>query len=52
LTSLVYQLKYRNGRPHDIVETVAAFIKERWNGVVDCVVPPPPSLHRTKQPQC
>ncbi|MPZ20330.1 MAG: hypothetical protein GEV06_20800, partial [Luteitalea sp.] len=21
-----------------------------WGGVIDCVVPPPPSLHRTKQP--
>jgi competence protein ComFC len=32
------------------VETAVAFINERWNGVIDCVVPPPPSLHRTKQP--
>jgi predicted amidophosphoribosyltransferase len=50
LGELVYQLKYRNGKPNDIVETAVAFIAERWNGAIDCVVPPPPSLHRSKQP--
>lgn len=50
LGELVYQLKYRNGPLTDIVETAAAFVTERWNGVIDCVVSPPPSLHRTKQP--
>jgi competence protein ComFC len=50
LGELVYQLKYRNGRPDDIIETAVAFVKERWSGLTDCVVPPPPSLHRTKQP--
>jgi competence protein ComFC len=50
LGELVYQLKYRSGKPDDIVETAVAFVTERWGGVVDCVVPPPPSLHRTKQP--
>lgn len=50
LGELVYQLKYRNGSPNDIVETAVAFIAERWSGVIDCVVPPPPSLHRIKQP--
>ncbi len=50
LGELVYQLKYRNGPLTDIVETAVAFVTERWNGVIDCVVPPPPSLHRTKQP--
>lgn len=50
LGELVYQLKYRNGRPDDIVETAIAFAKERWEGSIDCVVPPPPSLHRTRQP--
>lgn len=50
LGELVYQLKYRNGQPNDIVQTAVAFITERWGGVIDCVVPPPPSLHRTKQP--
>ena len=50
LGELVYQLKYRNGPLIDIVETAVAFVTERWNGVIDCVVPPPPSLHRTKQP--
>jgi predicted amidophosphoribosyltransferase len=50
LGELVYQLKYRNGKPNDIVETPVAFIAERWNGAIDCVVPPPPSLHRSKQP--
>ena len=46
----MYQLKYRNGPLNDIVETAAAFVTGRWNGLIDCVVPPPPSLHRTKQP--
>lgn len=50
LGELVYQLKYRNGPPDDIVETAVAFAQEHWHGRVDCVVPPPPSLHRTKQP--
>ena len=50
LGEFVYQLKYRNGKPDYIVETAVAFITARWDGVVDCVVPPPPSLHRTKQP--
>ena len=50
LGELVYQLKYRNGPVNDIVETAVAFIAEHWTGVIDCVVPPPPSLHRTKQP--
>jgi hypothetical protein len=50
LGELVYQLKYRTGDPNDIVETAVAFITERWSGAIDCVVPPPPSLHRTKQP--
>ncbi len=50
LGELVYQLKYRNGPLNDIVETAVAFVTERWNGLIDCVVPPPPSLHRTKQP--
>ena len=34
----------------DIVDTAVAFVNDRWSGVIDCVVPPPPSLHRTKQP--
>ncbi len=50
LGELVYQLKYRNGPLNDIVETAVAFVTGRWGGVIDCVVPPPPSLHRTKQP--
>jgi competence protein ComFC len=50
LGELVYQLKYRNGKPDDIIETAVAFVKERWRGLIDCVVPPPPSLHRTNQP--
>jgi len=51
LGELVYQLKYRNGPLVDIVDTAVAFVNQRWNGVIDCVVPPPPSLHRTKQPR-
>lgn len=50
LGELVYQLKYRNGQLADIVETAVAFVTERWGGSIDCVVPPPPSLHRTRQP--
>ena len=50
LGELVYHLKYRNVPLNDIVDTAVAFINERWNGVIDCVVSPPPSLHRTKQP--
>ena len=50
LGELVYQLKYRNGPLNDIVDTAVAFVNERWNSVIDCVVSPPPSLHRTKQP--
>ena len=50
LGELVYQLKYRNGQLDDIVETAVAFATERWGGSIDCVVPPPPSLHRTRQP--
>jgi competence protein ComFC len=50
LGELVYQLKYRNGPLNDIVDTAVVFGNERWNGAIDCVVSPPPSLHRTKQP--
>jgi hypothetical protein len=50
LGELVYQLKYRNGPLDDIVETAVTFVTDRWNGLIDCVVPPPPSLHRTKHP--
>jgi predicted amidophosphoribosyltransferase len=50
LGELVYQLKYRNGPPDDIVETALTFVVERWTGSIDCVVLPPPSLHRTRQP--
>jgi hypothetical protein len=50
LGELVYQLKYRAGPLNDIVDTAVAFVNERWSGVIDCVVSPPPSLHRTKQP--
>ena len=50
LGELVYQLKYRNGQLDDIVETAVVFVSERWGGSIDCVVSPPPSLHRTRQP--
>jgi predicted amidophosphoribosyltransferase len=50
LGELVYQLKYRNAPPNDIIETAMSFVTDRWSGLIDCVVPPPPSLHRTKQP--
>lgn len=38
------------GSPDDIVETAVAFETERWGGSIDCIVLPPPSLHRTRQP--
>src|SRR5437867_5198191 len=50
LGELVYQLKYRNGEPDDIIDTAAAFVLERWPGLIDSIVPPPPSLHRSRQP--
>jgi predicted amidophosphoribosyltransferase len=50
LGELVYQLKYKDGSPDDIVDTAVAFVKGRWAGRIDCVVAPPPSLHRVKQP--
>lgn len=50
LGELVYQVKYRNGQPDIIVETAVAFVAERWRDVIDCVVPPPPSLHRINHP--
>ena len=50
LGELIYQLKYRNCKPDSIVETAVTFITGKWINVFDCVVPPPPSLHRTKQP--
>lgn len=50
LGELVYQLKYKGGPPDDIIETASAFVEERWTGSIDCVVSPPPSLHRAKQP--
>jgi competence protein ComFC len=50
LGELVYQLKYRNGQVDDIVETAVVFARERWGGSIDCVVSPPPSAHRARQP--
>jgi predicted amidophosphoribosyltransferase len=50
LGELVYQLKYKGGPPDDIIETATAFVAEHWAGTIDCVVSPPPSLHRAKQP--
>ncbi|OGA64174.1 MAG: hypothetical protein A3G81_29050 [Betaproteobacteria bacterium RIFCSPLOWO2_12_FULL_65_14] len=56
LGELVYKLKYGRGIPltgrweDDIIETALAFMKQRWMGCIDCVVPPPPSLYRMEQP--
>jgi predicted amidophosphoribosyltransferase len=50
LGELIYQLKYRNGSADDIIDTAAAFVTERWPGRIDCIVTPPPSLHRATQP--
>lgn len=50
LGELVYQLKYKSGPLDDIVETALEFSVGRWGGAIDCIVPPPPSLHRAQQP--
>jgi predicted amidophosphoribosyltransferase len=50
LGELVYQLKYRSGQVDDIVETAVAFAMQHWEGSIDCIVAPPPSLHRSRQP--
>lgn len=50
LGELVYQLKYRNGQPGDIIETAVAFVRETWRDRINCVVSAPPSLHRSRQP--
>ena len=50
LGELVYQLKYKDGQPDDIIETASIFLKEHWRDSIDCVVSPPPSRHRAKQP--
>ena len=50
LGELVYQLKYKGGRPDDIIETASTFVEEHWRGRIECVVSPPPSLHRVRQP--
>lgn len=50
LGELVYRLKYKGSSPDVIVETAASFARERWPNMIECVIPPPPSLHRTRQP--
>ena len=50
LGECVYRLKYRGGSADDIVETAVAFVREHWPGQLDCVIAPPPSVNRIKQP--
>ena len=50
LGELIYQLKNRGGPADDIIETAGAFVREHWSGNVDCVIAPPPSLNRARQP--
>ena len=50
LGELVYQAKYRNGSLEDVAETAAIFARGRWDNGFDCVVAPPPSSYRTRQP--
>lgn len=50
LGELVYRFKNRGGAPDDIVETAVAFIRSRWPNDIDCVVSPPPSVSRYRQP--
>ena len=50
LGECVYRLKYRGGSAGTIVETAVAFVRGHWPGRLDCVIAPPPSVSRTKQP--
>ena len=52
LGELVYRLKYRNGPLNDIVDTAVAFVNERWNGVIDCVVHRRHRCIGPSSPQC
>jgi len=50
LGELVYQFKNKNGPPGDIVETAATFVAKQWPSSIDCLIPAPPSIQRSKQP--
>lgn len=50
LGELVYQLKNRRGSPDEIIETAADFVAKRWVGSIDCLIWPPPSIARRRQP--
>jgi predicted amidophosphoribosyltransferase len=47
---LLFRLKNRSGPADDIIDTAAAFAAGRWPGRIDCVVWPPPSADRRRQP--
>jgi len=46
----VYRFKNRSGPAADIIDTAVAFIRNRWPNRFDCVVWPPPSKARRRQP--
>lgn len=52
LGELLYRLKYRGAQEGiaDIADTVVEFVEGRWHSRIDCVVPAPPSVHRSVQP--
>ena len=50
LGELLYQLKNQNGPADDIIETAVDFVLRNWPSRVDCVISPPPSIARTRQP--
>ncbi len=50
LGELVFHFKNKGGPAVDIIETAATFVSKQWNTQVDCVIYPPPSAHRSRQP--
>jgi predicted amidophosphoribosyltransferase len=46
----VFRLKNRGGPAGDLIETAVDFVRRTWSGRVDCVVWPPPSVPRFRQP--
>lgn len=50
LGELVYRLKNKGGPAQDVVDTAVDFVSTRWLGQIDCVIAPPPSATRQRQP--
>jgi predicted amidophosphoribosyltransferase len=49
LGELVYRLKNKGGPAQDVIDTAVDFVSTRWSGI-DCVIAPPPSATRRRQP--